>query len=194
MGGFRTSSRLATALVTVLLLGLNAPAAQAATYNFSGDEVNLDITTGSADNGGVDIIGVTGTVLGYRVTFVDVDPGPGGAVSPDGLFIYDNILYPTSNPVFDIDGLLVQMPSSYATNSYANIWGNGSGNGYSLYTSANGVYPVQIGPPFQNGSYTGTLAATPLPSTWTMLIAGFLGLGLFAYRGTTNRSAAAAAA
>jgi hypothetical protein len=38
------------------------------------------------------------------------------------------------------------------------------------------------------------VTATPLPSTWTMLIAGFVGLGLFAYRGSTNRSAAIGAA
>jgi hypothetical protein len=34
---------------------------------------------------------------------------------------------------------------------------------------------------------------TPLPSTWTMLIAGFVGLGFFAYRGTKKRTAFAAA-
>jgi hypothetical protein len=37
-------------------------------------------------------------------------------------------------------------------------------------------------------------AATPLPSTWTMLIAGFIGLGFFASRGTKKGSAAIAAA
>jgi hypothetical protein len=36
--------------------------------------------------------------------------------------------------------------------------------------------------------------ATPLPSTWMMLIAGFAGLGFFAYRGKKNRSAVLAAA
>ncbi len=183
------SSRLPTALAAALLFGLNAPAAQAAPYDFVGVGVNLDITTGSPDNGGVDIIGVTGTVLGYAVTFVGGDPGPSGALSPDDRFIYDNILYPTSNPVFDIDGLLVQFPSGDGSGySYANLWGNGSANSYSLYTSANGGYPVA------NGSYTGTLTATPLPSSWTMLIAGFLGLGFFAYRGAKNRSAAVAPA
>jgi hypothetical protein len=42
----------------------------------------------------------------------------------------------------------------------------------------------------------GTIAIseTPLPSTWTMLIAGFVGLGFFAYRGTKKNSAALAAA
>ena len=38
-----------------------------------------------------------------------------------------------------------------------------------------------------------TLTATPLPSTWTMLIAGFVGLGLFAYRGSKKNPAALAA-
>ncbi len=80
------SSRLPTALAAALLFGLNAPAAQAATYDFVGVGVNLDITI-SPDNGGVDIIDVTGTVLGYAVTFVGGDPGPGGALSPDDRFI-----------------------------------------------------------------------------------------------------------
>jgi hypothetical protein len=37
-------------------------------------------------------------------------------------------------------------------------------------------------------------SATPLPSTWTMLIAGFVGLGFFAHRGRKNWPAAIAAA
>jgi hypothetical protein len=39
-----------------------------------------------------------------------------------------------------------------------------------------------------------TPGATPLPSTWTMLIAGFVGLGFLAYRGTKKNTAALAAA
>jgi hypothetical protein len=38
------------------------------------------------------------------------------------------------------------------------------------------------------------VANTPLPSTWTMLIAGFAGLGYFAYRGSKKSSSALAAA
>jgi hypothetical protein len=38
-----------------------------------------------------------------------------------------------------------------------------------------------------------TFAATPLPSTWTMLIAGFVGLGFFAYRGPKKNTGAIAA-
>ncbi len=36
----------------------------------------------------------------------------------------------------------------------------------------------------------GGISTTPLPSTWTMLLAGFLGLGFVAYRGSKNRAVA----
>jgi hypothetical protein len=39
-----------------------------------------------------------------------------------------------------------------------------------------------------------SVTATPLPSTWLMLLSGFVGLGFFAYRGTKKNSAALAAA
>jgi hypothetical protein len=39
----------------------------------------------------------------------------------------------------------------------------------------------------------GSVTTTPLPSTWTMLIAGFVGLGFLAYRGTKKKTATAAA-
>ncbi len=56
------------------------------------------------------------------------------------------------------------------TSSYVNDWATGS-----AYT---------------NYAFT---TATPLPATWTMLIAGFVGLGFFAYRGSKKNSAAIAA-
>jgi hypothetical protein len=37
-------------------------------------------------------------------------------------------------------------------------------------------------------------SATPLPSTWLMMLSGFVGLGFFAYRGTKKNIAALAAA
>jgi hypothetical protein len=39
-----------------------------------------------------------------------------------------------------------------------------------------------------------SLSETPLPSTWLMLLSGFVGLGYFAYRGTKKRTAVMAAA
>ena len=48
-----------------------------------------------------------------------------------------------------------------------------------------------------NGQYypdNFTLTQTPLPSTWTMMLLGFVGLGFFVYRGTKKNSAAGAPA
>ena len=38
------------------------------------------------------------------------------------------------------------------------------------------------------------ISATPLPSTWLMLLSGFVGLGFFAYRGTKKKASALAVA
>jgi hypothetical protein len=45
-------------------------------------------------------------------------------------------------------------------------------------------------------AYAGSeiISAAPLPATWTMLIAGFIGLGFFAYRGSKKSAAVVAAA
>ena len=42
-------------------------------------------------------------------------------------------------------------------------------------------------------TYSATIAATPLPSTWLMLLSGFVGLCFFAYSGTKKYSAVLAA-
>ncbi len=67
-----------------------------------------------------------------------------------------------------------------------------------------GLYGFTAGSPFYITGFstgfadgTGTSSptpATPLPSTWTMLIAGFVGLGFFAYRGSKKNTAAIASA
>jgi hypothetical protein len=53
--------------------------------------------------------------------------------------------------------------------------------------------PNEFGP-YQMSVTGDTLTATPLPSTWTMLIAGFLGLGFFAYCRSKKKFAANATA
>jgi hypothetical protein len=44
---------------------------------------------------------------------------------------------------------------------------------------------------FGSLSITGSASAAPLPSTWTMLVAGFVGLGYFAFRGSKKDNVAA---
>ena len=71
-------------------------------------------------------------------------------------------------------------------------------------TSYQMAYSILTGP-FASILYQGTLdvtftdlgdspSATPLPSTWFLLLSGFVGLGFFAYRGAKKGSAAIAAA
>jgi hypothetical protein len=72
-----------------------------------------------------------------------------------------------------------------------------AGYGYE-FNSYNGS-DVMVGPPSFNAginisseSLTATTAA-PLPSTWLMLLSGFVGLGFFAYRGSKKNVVAIAA-
>jgi hypothetical protein len=69
---------------------------------------------------------------------------------------------------------------------------------FTLATSGDTVlsFASLDGPPGFYGPVIGdvSVSATPLPSTWTMLIAGFVGFGFLAYRRTRNGSAAIAAA
>ena len=73
-----------------------------------------------------------------------------------------------------------------------------SGNG-ACYSPGASVAPVSnVDASFQVEARTGnevigTVNATPLPSTWLMLLSGFVGLGFFAYRGTKKNAAAIAA-
>jgi len=183
----------ATITVSAALLSFTT-AARASTYDFYGTTglggiVSLDITTGASDgsspgNGGYDITSVTGTVLGDAVKLLGtVAVPPSFNTSPDGEWYYDNILYPASTSpygtVFDNPGLLVL---DTVTNTDVNIFSPGSGAPYIL-----GQSPGQA----QQNLY-GTLTATPLPSTWTMLIAGFVCLNFFAYRGSKKGIAAIA--
>jgi len=68
------------------------------------------------------------------------------------------------------------------------------GSSYYDFNSATLELPVYWdgGPAdrYDAGTFAASLSATPLPSTWTTLIAGFIGLALFAYRGSKKKVAA----
>ncbi len=82
------------------------------------------------------------------------------------------------------------------------LFTDANGNYLNLYSVGTSYYLSVDNPggTLWNPGDLGTLSAsdpppsTPLPSTWTMLIAGFVGLGFFASRGTKKSSAALAAA
>jgi len=77
-----------------------------------------------------------GTYLG---TYALYPGGPGTTTSPAGAFYYDNVIYPTTDPVLDDDGLLFT-----GNGIEVNIWGNSPGN-YSFYESNGGYINVEDG-------------------------------------------------
>jgi len=94
---------------------------------------------------------------------------PGSGTSPLGAFVYNDLLYPTGNPLLDTSGLLFQ---DTVTGAELNIWGNGASSPYSTYTYVGGLYVLQ-----DNNSVFNLAEVAPEPATWTMLA---LGLGLIA--------------
>ncbi len=94
-----------------------------------------------------------------------------GAAAPAGLFGTANTLDTTS---FSAIGTNMQIAANPGLAAPYEITED-----YTIVaTSANNT---------TGASGTIDVSATPLPSTWTMLIASLLGLGLFAYRGSKNR-------
>ena len=73
------------------------------------------------------------------------------------------------------------------------------GIGYSPIESYPVTYEVALTltediPDTYTANFSDSPAATPLPSTWLMLLSGFVCLGFFAYRGAKNNAATIAAA
>jgi hypothetical protein len=79
-----------------------------------------------------------------------------------------------------ISSAVTDLANTYVTDVKTGIWDTPDYNVSLLSESYN-----------QDLAYVTT---TPLPSTWTLMLIGLAGLGFFAYSGTKNRFAAAAAA
>lgn len=158
-------------------------------YNFIGlnvaetsVDVALSVTANDAGGGVFDITGVTGTVLdtnnGISSPVTALIPGgPGQTTSSDGLWWYDDLLFPSgsapgySGSIFDLDGLLID-----AGSVEINLWGNG-GNNYTLAESKGGTY-IQTGETVQ--LFPNDLA--PEPSSLVLLGTGLLGLAFVLFR------------
>ena len=102
----------------------------------------------TADQGGGEFLATGGslTVTGAADagTYPLIPGGPGIVTSPNGSFVYDNLVFPTANPVFDSSGGPLWDGGGGLE---FNIWSNGPDN-YSFYTGySGGNYPIEISGP-----------------------------------------------
>jgi hypothetical protein len=166
--------------------------ARAETYAFDVSTANFVITGDLATSnsldavGGYDVTSISGTVVGSGGAAISglitnpnqPNPYTGGA----GPWIYDNVLFPTLNPVVDNPGILFSA-GAYEYNAYS------VGTTYYLSTN-NPAGNYNPGETFVSGS----ISAVPEPATWAMMLLGFAGLGFAGYRRTLKGTATVAAA
>jgi hypothetical protein len=135
-------------------------------FNFTSFDGNFTVTGQLATSqsldaaGGFDVTGITGSVVGPAGAtiggLVDNPSHQTGSISPDGLWIYDNILYAGSSTLVDYGGVL------FTSNNYEyNIfYDNGQ---YILET----VNPHGVLNPGEAGSFTISAVPTDHPVTVT---------------------------
>jgi hypothetical protein len=155
----------------------------------------------------VDLIGHGGPFDFYpgNGNYLDLDGTTGSGFSPAG-HIVSNASFGAGSYVlsFDLGG-----NARGAANQTTDVFLGGtqvasidlsSADPLKLYSfSVTGSGPlsfVEQGPADQQGNILDnvTLSTTPLPATWSMLLAGFAGLGFFAHRGMKKDSGVMAAA
>lgn len=158
---------LKIALALTLLIGVAASANASVYFNFSesGTGIAASGVLTTTDNGGGNytITAISGTFNGDSMTLI----APGGFQGND-----NTLFFPGAPGLLDFSGF------SFVSNSVS----------YNTYYSASGSY---CGSPGCYGSYNDLTGDTPIqfnvspvpePSTWAMMILGFLGLGFMAYR------------
>jgi hypothetical protein len=158
-------------------------------FNYLPDGLQFAFTNGGSISQTVSTAAVAGTTYTLQVDVGNRTDGYNGNVAVE---------------------LITGAVTTLANGTYAgplNTYPNGGGTGnWSIWTavytptvadllSGNLITIDLINTAGPQGAFDNVqLTATPLPSTWTMLIAGFVGLGFFAYRGTKKNAAAIAAA
>jgi hypothetical protein len=183
-----TKQFLTAVAFIVLVLGLRPITLRA--DSFSWTDVGAGITSASGTltatsvgNGEYIVDSGTATFNGDSMTLVAGTDDGSIQTSPSGLFLFDNVLLLSSDPVLDVDGLL--FADSLGTE--LNIWGNGTPGSYSTYIGAAGSYPLQD--TTSTFSIVPTLP-TPEPSALVLLVVGLLAFTGLAWRATQKNTLA----
>jgi hypothetical protein len=191
-------TKFCLALLAVATALAIAPAALADTdtsnFTISGSGISgsgtLTFVT-TATPGVDDITGITGSFLttndgGFSGVITGLPSGSFDSNNPssNALSVWDNLLYPAGNSptltyagqtlpggsLLDGYGLLFDVAGGYTVN----LWGNGSGGGYSLSDGSGSSYVDNTAPV--------NFVLTPEPSSLLLLGTGLLGLAFVAFR------------
>jgi hypothetical protein len=182
-----TGKLLGLAAAAALLVGAAAPKAEAAVFDvtFSSPQLSLSAqVTASLDSDGTDydVTGIGGVVTSgsstYTINGLYGVGGTVGNVQTDGTFNYDNVITKVGGVLqWDGNGLAVTAGSAnYVYNLFSDTF-YGLNNALLTTDPAVGAFAAT-----EETLGTGTIAAVPEPSTWAMMILGFLGLGVVAFR------------
>ena len=136
---------------------------------YSGNSVDLDGSTGTGNRPAGELQSITSLATGnYAVSFLLSGNQRGAPEQQLAVAIGNSAVQ-----------LLTPLSDTYTL--------------YTLYfTGVSGQLTfTDLGPSNQQGDLLDNVSvfATPLPATWSMLLAGFVGLGFLAFRGARNRSA-----
>lgn len=173
-----------------LAMTISAGQAQAATFILDYTATNganpavatlvLDVSDTLNAVGGYDVTNVSGHVDADAITGIIHNPSqPFTSYSPDGWFIFDNVLWPDNGPVVSNPGLFFSGASGAEYNFFSD-----DATTYELYTAwpgvgygdhSVGVISLAEAPPSNPFSDLGN--GVPEPATWTMMILGFGAVG-----------------
>jgi hypothetical protein len=141
--------------------------------NFTADVI-LDVVGGQAitGTGSINILGLSSAPLVLITPSTPGNEGSGGSVAfrdNGGTDIgYTDTAYPLNNGLlFDV-GATTASWGQYPLFAFGSDWSFFSGKVAGTY--------------YYNESGTASVSAVPEPSTWTMMILGFAGVGFMAYR------------
>jgi hypothetical protein len=182
----------------IAALAISGGAAQASTWviDYTANSVGetpysavLDIkASDSLDNDtpapGYDVLKVTGEVDGDTITGLVLNPNqPSVSTSPDGLFFYDNVVWPGAVEELSNPGILFTGASGAEYNLFSDTPANANDPvTYELYKAVGGGYDgnsqgtISMVETFQTDQ-TALSGGVPEPAAWMMMILGFGGVG-----------------